>query len=66
MTMTSATQSVLTAFFAGKPVQDTTGGDRALRPGPIFIHDAVIPFRGETLLLALWRAAEARRNRESD
>lgn len=33
-----------------------TGSERRPRPAPVFIHDAVIPWRGETLLLTILRA----------
>ncbi|MEX0317973.1 MAG: hypothetical protein AB3N21_08465 [Ruegeria sp.] len=33
----------------------TTGPEPKPLRAPVFIHDAVIPWRGETLLLALWR-----------
>ncbi|MEX0338029.1 MAG: hypothetical protein AB3N11_03215 [Arenibacterium sp.] len=46
------------AFFASdRPVdQAATGPDLPKRHGPVFIHDAVIPWQGETLLLSLLRA----------
>jgi hypothetical protein len=54
--MTSATQSLLAGYFTARETDATTGGDHRPRPGPLFIQDAVTPWRGETLLLALLRA----------
>ena len=36
-----------------------TGPDLKKRPGPIFIHDAVIPWQQETLLLSILRRQAA-------
>ena len=46
------------AFFAPSRAEDhaKTGPDLPKRRGPVFIHDAVIPWQGETLLLSLLRA----------
>ncbi len=56
--MTTATQAL---FAARDNAPATTGPAPARRPGPVFIHDAVTPFGGATLLLALWREDDARR-----
>ena len=56
--MKTATQSAFWAWF-GKPRTDVaTGPERKARPGPIFIHDAVVPIRGSTMLLEILRADE--------
>ncbi|MEX0280785.1 MAG: hypothetical protein AB3N13_06290 [Arenibacterium sp.] len=46
------------ALFAPTRSADkvATGPERPKRHGPVFIHDAVIPWQGETLLLSLLRA----------
>ena len=59
--MTTATQSGFWAWFAGPRTETKTGPEVKPRPGPIFIHDAVVPLRNSTLLLEILRkdAAEA-------
>ncbi|TNF57688.1 MAG: hypothetical protein EP307_13475 [Rhodobacteraceae bacterium] len=65
--MTNPSRTLPLSLFASRgAAEEATGGDRPRRPGPVFIQDAVTPWRGETLLLALWRADEARRNPEND
>lgn len=39
-------------------VQDKTGPEQKPRRSPVFIQDAVTPWGGETLLLALLRAQQ--------
>ena len=51
--MTTATQAL---FAPRDDTPATTGPAPARRPGPVFIQDAVTPFGGATLLLALLRA----------
>ncbi len=48
--MTTATQSGFWSWLAGPQAQATTGPERKPRPGPIFIHDAVLPWNGTTML----------------
>ena len=50
--MTTATQAL---FAPQNDTPATTGPAPARRPGPVFIQDAVTPFGGATLLLALLR-----------
>lgn len=59
--MTTATQAL---FAPPDDTRATTGPTPARRPGPVFIHDAVTPFAGATLLLALWRADHVHRQHE--
>ena len=61
--MTTATQPL---FAPPAAATDTTGGTPRRRSGPVFIQDAVTPWRGETLLLALWRAEKARLDQDED
>ncbi|WP_422176854.1 hypothetical protein [Aestuariivita sp.] len=56
--MTTATQSGFWAWFSRSQAPATTGPKRRARPGPIFIHDAVVPYRGSTLLLEILRRDE--------
>ncbi len=51
--MISAT---LSAFWAPFAADETAPAPPRKRPAPLFIGDAVQPFAGETLLLALLRA----------
>ena len=53
--MTTATHMGFWAWLAGAEAQTKTGPERKARPGPIFIHDAVQTWRGETLLLDILR-----------
>ena len=39
-----------------RPAQATSAPQAPRRAGPVFIHDAVTPYRGETLLSAMLRA----------
>ena len=53
--MTTATQSGFWAWFAEPKADSKTGPEVKRRPGPIFIHDAVVPVRNSTLLLEILR-----------
>ena len=48
--MASATHTGLWAWLAGPAPQARTGPARKPRPAPIFIHDAVVPWKGSTVL----------------
>lgn len=61
--MITATQ---TLFAPPSAATDATGGTPRRRSGPVVIQDAVTPWRGETLLLTLWRAEEQRRRQDDD
>lgn len=48
--MTIATHTGIWAWLAGPAPQAKTGPDIKPRPAPIFIHDAVVPWKGSTVL----------------
>ena len=48
--MTTATQSGFWTWLAGPAPQAKTGPEPKPRRAPVFIHDAVVPWKGSTLL----------------
>lgn len=56
--MTSATQTLGGSFWADADADgnSTTGPERRRMRSPVFIGDALTPWGGETLLLAMLRA----------
>lgn len=62
--MTTATQSGFWAWFSGSEAHAKTGPEIKPRPGPIFIHDAVVPWQDGTVLLDILRKDAAREEGE--
>lgn len=61
--MSTANPPLAAVWTGGEEARDTTGPEpRPYRP-PVLIHDAVLPWRGETLLLALLRDSDRDRER---
>ncbi len=55
--MSTTTQSGFWQWLAPaqRSAEARTGGEQKPRPGPIFIGDAVVPWKGSTLLLEILR-----------
>jgi hypothetical protein len=54
--MTATIQKLFWPVLSGAPGRATAGPRQEPRRAPVFIHDAVTPWRGETLLLSILRA----------
>jgi hypothetical protein len=46
--------------------KEATGPDRKPRRAPVFIHDSVTPWGGETMLLSILRRQALDRNKDQD
>lgn len=53
--MTTAIHSELWAWLTGPAPQAKTGPERQHYAGPIFIHDAVVPWKSSTVLYEMLR-----------
>ena len=54
--MTAAIAKFFAPWTVRATVKDKTGGEPKPRRSPVFINDAVTPWRQETLLLSILRA----------
>jgi hypothetical protein len=64
--MTTATHSGFWFRLARNHAQAKTGPEPVKKPGPVFIHDAVLPVNGTTMLYEVMRKDAADQSDQDD